>query len=85
MPLATVTSKGQVTIPKSVREKLGVKQGDKVDFRVGDDGTVSVVPITYSVESVFGIFAHKATKPVSLAEMDEGIAEAARDRSEQPE
>ena len=85
MPLATVTSKGQVTIPKSVREKLGVKQGDKVDFRVGDDGTVSVVPITYSVESVFGIFAHKATKQVSLAEMDEGIAEAAGDRSEQSE
>ncbi len=75
MPLATVTSKGQVTIPKSVREKLGVKHGDKVDFRVGEDGTVTVVPVTHDVESVFGMFAHKATKPVSLADMDEGIAE----------
>ncbi len=80
MPLATITSKGQVTIPKSVREQLGVKSGDKVDFRVGDDGTVSVVPMTHSVESVFGIFGHKATKPVSLAEMDEGIAEAICDK-----
>ncbi len=82
MPLATITSKGQVTIPKSVREQLGVKSGDKVDFRVSEDGTVSVVPITHSVESVFGIFAHKATKPVTVAEMDEGIAEAIRDKYE---
>ena len=84
MPLATITSKGQVTIPKSVREQLGVNSGDKVDFRVGDDGTVSVVPITRTVESVFGILSHKATKPVSLAEMDEGIAEAIRDKHARP-
>lgn len=81
MPLATVTSKGQVTIPKSVRERLGVKSGDKVDFRVGEDGTVTVVPITRTVESAFGAFAHKATRPASLSEMDEGIAAAARERS----
>ena len=79
MPLATITSKGQVTIPKSVREQLGVESGDKVDFRIGEDGTVTVVPITRTVASAFGAFAHKATKPVSLEEMDEGIADAVRD------
>lgn len=77
MPLATITSKGQVTIPKAIREQLGVKSGDKVDFRVGEDGTVSVVPVTYTVESVFGIFAHKATgQPVSREEEKEAIGEA---------
>ena len=78
MPLATVTSKGQVTIPKTVREQLGVKSGDKVDFRVGEDGIVTVVPLTRSVESAFGVFSYKATKPVSVADMDKGIAEAVR-------
>jgi AbrB family looped-hinge helix DNA binding protein len=81
MALATVTSKGQITIPKSVRERLGLKSGDKVDFRVGEDGTVTVVPITRTVESAFGAFAHKVTRPASLAEMSEGIAAAVRERS----
>jgi len=34
----TVTSKGQVTIPKQVRDRLGIKPGSKVDFEVGEDG-----------------------------------------------
>jgi len=33
-----VTSKGQVTIPKRVRDRLGIKSGTKVDFEVGEDG-----------------------------------------------
>jgi AbrB family looped-hinge helix DNA binding protein len=34
----TVTSKGQVTIPKQVRDRLGIKPGSKVDFEVAEDG-----------------------------------------------
>ena len=76
MPIATVTSKGQVTIPKQVREHLDVKSGDKLEFRVGDDGTVSLVPITRSAEAVFGAFAHKAKGRVSAAEAKQKVAEA---------
>jgi len=36
----TVTSKGQVTIPKAVREMLGIVPGSKVDFRRSEDGDV---------------------------------------------
>lgn len=36
----TVTSKGQVTIPKAVRDKLGIKPGNAVDFRMEPDGRV---------------------------------------------
>ena len=81
MPIATVTSKGQITIPKKVREHLDVKSGDKLEFRVGDDGTVSLMPITRSAESVFGAFAHKATEPVSAAAAKRKVAEALRRRS----
>ena len=81
MPIATVTSKGQVTIPKKVREHLDVKSGDKLEFRVGEDGTVSLVPITRSAESVFGAFAHKATERVSAAAAKRKVAEALCRRS----
>ena len=36
--MTTVTSKGQVTIPKSVRDRLGIRPGSKIDFEVGEDG-----------------------------------------------
>jgi antitoxin PrlF len=43
MPAATVTAKGQITIPKAVREALGVKPGSKVDFRRNADGGIEIV------------------------------------------
>ncbi len=42
---ATVTSKGQVTIPKAVRDFLGIGPGSKVEFRRVEDGSVIVVPV----------------------------------------
>ena len=41
--LATLTSKGQVTLPKPIRDKLGLKAGSKLDFELLPDGTVSYV------------------------------------------
>lgn len=40
---ATVTAKGQITIPKAVREALGVKPGSKVEFKPLDDGHIAIV------------------------------------------
>lgn len=41
----TVTSKGQVTIPKAVRDRLGIKPGNAVDFRVEPDGKVVLLKV----------------------------------------
>lgn len=54
MALATLTSKGQTTIPKRVRERLGLKAGDRLDFVVQDDGTVLMVPATLRAADLIG-------------------------------
>ena len=41
----TVTSKGQVTIPKHLRDHLGLSTGDQVDFVFADDGSVRLLPM----------------------------------------
>lgn len=70
---ATMTSKGQITIPKSVRDLLQLRTGDRVDFVVENDGTVVLVPVTHSVKSLKGMLP-KPAKAVTLDEMNEAIA-----------
>ena len=72
----TITSKGQVTVPKPIRDKLHLKPGDKIDFMLDPDGGVRVVPVTASVTQLKGMVP-RPEFPVSLAEMDEAIARAA--------
>ncbi len=74
MPTATLTSKGQVTIPKEVRDHLGVDTGDRLSFVVQDDGTVIVKPITRHVRELGGLLQRPGQLPVSVDEMDGGIA-----------
>ncbi|MFI7588410.1 AbrB/MazE/SpoVT family DNA-binding domain-containing protein [Spongisporangium articulatum] len=76
MSWATVTSKGQVTIPADVRKKLGLKRGSRVNFVEREDGVIEIVPVTRSIMSLRGILPAPA-EPVTLAQMEEGIAEGA--------
>ena len=79
MALSTITSKGQITIPKQIREQLHLCAGDKLDFRVEKDGSLRVYPIAKKVSEVFGYFAHKATKPKSTQDMKRGLRRAFRE------
>ena len=78
MAVATLTSKGQVTIPLEVRERLRLRTGDRLDFRIEADGTLRVVPIARRVEDVFGVLAEKAKRAYSTAEAREKIRAAFR-------
>ena len=80
MALSTVTSKGQVTIPKSVRDRLQLEAGDRLDFRVEADGSIRVYPVAKKAAEVFGVFAEKATRPYSIEEQREGVKQALRKR-----
>ena len=73
MPAATVTSKGQITIPVEVRSALGLDAGDRVEFVELEKGKFAVVAATTPVESLKGLI-HKPAKPVSIDQMNAAIA-----------
>jgi AbrB family looped-hinge helix DNA binding protein len=73
MTTATLTSKGQITIPLEVRTALGLHAGVKLDF-VLDHDSFKVVPLRHSVPTLKGRFVGRVPKPVSLAQMDDSIA-----------
>ncbi|MCY4467263.1 MAG: AbrB/MazE/SpoVT family DNA-binding domain-containing protein [Thiotrichales bacterium] len=72
----TITSKGQVTVPKPIRDKLHLKPGDKIDFMLDEDGGMRVVPVTASVTQLKGMVPEPEFT-VDLAEMDRAIVRAA--------
>ena len=71
---STVTSKGQITIPKSIRELLHLFSGDKVEFVFNEMNEVVLKPVTKKSSDVFACLSQYQKKsPVSLDEMNEGI------------
>lgn len=72
MAAATVTSKGQITLPKSVRDRLGVQAGDRVEFIEAEQGFL-VVPATRDIRSLKGLVP-KPKKPVTIEAMNRSIA-----------
>ena len=68
---ATVTERGQVTIPVEVRRLLGIKPRDKVSFAI-ENGQVRLVPAGYTLESAYG-----SVKPIARPEDFAAISKAA--------
>ena len=69
---ATITSKGQITLPKVLRDHLQLSAGDRVEFIVEENNVVRMVPRTTSITRLKGILP-KPERPVSLEEMAEAI------------
>jgi len=74
---ATMTSKGQVTIPRPVRTALGLDSGDRIEFVEVEKGQFAIVAATRSVQELKGLFRGKRSKPVSIEEMNAAIAKRA--------
>jgi AbrB family looped-hinge helix DNA binding protein len=73
---ATLTSKGQLTLPKEIRDALGVGPGDRVYFVRMEDGNFAVVPATAPVARLKGLLKKRA-KSVSLDAMEKAIIKGA--------
>ncbi len=76
MPTATLTSKGQITIPVEVRNSLQVDTGDRVEFVQIAPDRYEFVAVTRSVSELKGMFG-KPSKAVSIDEMNRAIARRA--------
>jgi antitoxin PrlF len=77
MASATITSKGQITVPVSVREALGLDAGDRIEFVQIEKGKFAIVPATRSVRELKGMFQDRRRKPVTIEEMNAAIARRA--------
>jgi len=72
MPAATLTSKGQTTIPKAVREYLRLRPGDRMEFILEENGRVVLVPAVVDVRELEGILP-PPRKPVTIEKMKKVI------------
>ena len=79
MALATITTKGQVTIPKSVRDSLMLSTGDKIEFVVTNKREALIRPVSKKVDDVFGILHKPGRKTVSVEKMDATIRQRMKD------
>jgi antitoxin PrlF len=71
---SAITTKGQATIPKTVREHLGLKPGDRVKFFIHPNGSVVLLP-RQPASSLRGIL--RSRKPATVEQMDRAIAAGA--------
>ena len=71
---ATITSKGQITLPKEVRERHSLRPGDSVEF-VEEGGRTWVRARNVRAVDLAGILHRPGRKPVTIAEMDEAIGD----------
>jgi antitoxin PrlF len=72
MSTSVLSSKGQIVIPKAVRDKLGLHAGDRVQF-VDDGDGFKLLPATRDIRELKGIVA-KPRRPVSIEQMNKVIA-----------
>jgi|CXWL01.1.fsa_nt_gi AbrB family looped-hinge helix DNA binding protein len=74
MPAATMTSKGQVTIPKLVRGALGLETGDQLDFELATDGSVRLQARKGDARSFAGLLRRPGIRRLAVEQMDAAIA-----------
>ncbi len=80
MALATLTTKGQVTIPKKIREFLKLHTGDKIEIIVTEKREAIIRPISKKVDDVFCKLHKSSRKAVSIEGMNNAIRNRMKDK-----
>lgn len=75
--LATVSSKGQIILPKAIRERLGLTPGSKLNVEIADNGTLIVKPVTTTALALSGLMRREGQRAVSVEEMNEAVQDEA--------
>ncbi|MBL8346262.1 MAG: AbrB/MazE/SpoVT family DNA-binding domain-containing protein [Rubrivivax sp.] len=74
----TMTTKGQVTVPREIRDRLGLKSGDKMTFTMLSDGTIVMRPKTRRLADLAGSLTRPGQPKVAVEEMSPFKAAASR-------
>jgi antitoxin PrlF len=80
MALATLTTKGQVTIPKKIRESLKLHTGDKIEIIVTEKREAIIRPISKKVDDIFCKLHKPGRKAVTLEAIDDVIRNRMKDK-----
>ena len=80
MALATLTSKGQVTIPKQIRESLKLHTGDKIEIIITEKREAIIRPISKKVDDIFCKLHNPDRKALTLKAIDGAIRNRMQDK-----
>lgn len=78
MKSATITTKGQITIPKEIRDYLKLEVGSKIGFVIDENGTVKVIPLNVPVTALSGMLRRPGVA-ATIEDMKSAIAQGASD------
>ena len=75
MATSKLTIKGQITVPKKIRDHLSLEAGDRVDFLIKEDGSVEVRALERPIDELYGFLHRPGVAAASLEQIDEALAE----------
>jgi AbrB family looped-hinge helix DNA binding protein len=81
---ATLTSKGQLTLPKEIRDRLGLDAGSILDFGLQADNTIVARHVQPDARRIRGLLKSPHAAPLSVEQMDEAVAQHLRDKHARP-
>ncbi len=71
---ATLTSKGQITLPKEIRDRLGLDAGSMLDFQVLPDNTITARAVKPDARRIRGLLKSPHPEPLTVEQMDEAVS-----------
>jgi antitoxin PrlF len=77
---ATLTSKGQITLPKEIRDRLGLDAGSMLDFQILEDNTITARPVKPDARRIRGLLKSPHATPPTVAQMDAAVSKHLRDQ-----
>ena len=73
MAVATITAKGQITIPKYIRDILNLDMGDKIEFVISKENEAVIRPITKTIDEIYGVLHNQSRKAETLSDIENSI------------
>ena len=81
---ATLTSKGQITLPKEIRDRLQLDAGATLEFELLPDDTILARPVKADARRIRGLLKSPHARPLSIEDMDQGIERHLQDKQAKP-